>query len=307
MHFWPRSGPGRTRPPRLDRPLSCLRVIVSVGCQRQTARPEVRTDHRGPAAASGAPGGGGSTIPRASTFTVPSTGRSAPPRAPPGDRPSGQYNSRRDVPAPSTDTSAPYASGAYGSSHGGPAMLVTKGGLVAGSKASPLYTKAVIMVDEATEPGIGDEDGRRRRVALVEMVQTGGDPRLGNPAGNSPGAAVAHAIRKRLKSDDYVAVVNCLTLLDETMRTCPYFYRYIANDKFFRRMWRFVDPGSPSSAPLAPAQPPALPLRASNSARLVSRDPLLRVQVGPAREAAVLQREQGQQGRRRAALVRKQH
>lgn len=97
-------------------------------------------------------------------------------------------------------------------------------------------------MDEATEPGISDEDGERKRIALVEMVLSGGDPRMGSPSGSSAGAAVAFAIRKRLKSDDHVAVLNTLTLLDETMRTCPYFYRYVANDKFFRRMWRFVDP-----------------------------------------------------------------
>lgn len=98
------------------------------------------------------------------------------------------------------------------------------------------------MVDEATEPGISDADGESRRVALVNMVLSGGEARYGAASGTSPGAAVAFAIRKRLKSEDYVAVLNTITLLDEVMRTCPYFFRYIANDKFFRRLWRFVDP-----------------------------------------------------------------
>lgn len=109
-------------------------------------------------------------------------------------------------------------------------------------KTNPLFTRAVIMVDDATEPGIGDIEGEHRRIELVNLVLSGGDVRRAVPAGNSPGAAVAYAIRKRLKSDDHVAVLNTLTLLDEIMRTCPYFYRYVASDKFFRRLWRFVDP-----------------------------------------------------------------
>jgi hypothetical protein len=170
------------------------------------------------------------------------------------------------------------------------------------SKANPLYMKAVVMVDEATEPGIGDDDGERRRVALVELVQSGGDPRHGNAAENSPGAAVAYAIRKRLKSDDHVAVLNCLTLLDETVRTCPYFYRYIANDKFFRRMWRFVDPGTLKRGGGGFAEAFFYGSAVGGGVSNVFGFGFVlcfclssRVQVGPAGEAAVFEREQGKQ------------
>lgn len=42
--------------------------------------------------------------------------------------------------------------------------------------------------------------------------------------------------------DDAAAVMDTLLLLDELMRSCPYFFRHIADDKMFRRLWRFVVP-----------------------------------------------------------------
>lgn len=197
-----------------------------------------------------------SALPRASTFTVPSSQRGL--NVGGNDRPHGSYNSRRDVPPPSVGGSSASSSaftstraGAGGRYVGGSVASTGDSETISGAamrtgtragKASTLFTQAMVMVDEATEPGISDEDGIRRCGKLVALVQTGGDPRYGSVVGNSPGAAVAHALRKRLKSDDHVAVLNCLTLLDELMRYCPYFYRYIANEKFFRRLWRFVDP-----------------------------------------------------------------
>lgn len=114
----------------------------------------------------------------------------------------------------------------------------------AGAKRDPYVTRIIVMVDEATEPGITDEEGERRRVELVNIVQSGGNNMYDARSESrvSGGQAVAFAVRKRLKSEDEVAVLNTLTLLDELMRTCPYFYRFVANDKFFRRLWRFVVP-----------------------------------------------------------------
>lgn len=109
----------------------------------------------------------------------------------------------------------------------------------------PFLLKVVVMVDEATEPGISDQEVETRRVELVNIVQERKFEQMGVPAPITPitgGEAVAFALRKRLKSEDEVAVLNTLSLLDELMRTCPYFYRFIATEKFFRRLWRFVVP-----------------------------------------------------------------
>lgn len=105
--------------------------------------------------------------------------------------------------------------------------------------------RIVVKVDEATEPGISEEEGERKRIELVNIVLDRGLDKAGIPSPVSPitgGQAVAFALRKRLKSEDEIAVLNTLTLIDELMRTCPYFYRFIANEKFFRRLWRFVVP-----------------------------------------------------------------
>lgn len=117
-----------------------------------------------------------------------------------------------------------------------------------GTKAKrldPFLMRVVVMVDEATEPGISDDEGERKRVELVNIVLDRGLEKSSLPTpitAITGGQAVAFALRKRLKSEDEVAVLNTLTLLDELMRTCPYFYRFIANEKFFRRLWRFVVP-----------------------------------------------------------------
>jgi hypothetical protein len=188
-------------------------------------------------------------LPRAGTFATPSSRRLSESGSQTSYRPSGSYNSHRNVPAPPAPSMASASSGrsphpgtaAYHAASSGPYGTLPPQPR-AGAK-SPLFTRAVVMVDEATEPGIGEIEAEHKRVELVTMILAGGDPRHGSASSaHSPGAAVAFAIRKRLKSEDYVAVRNTLALLDEVMRTCPYFYRYIANDKFFRRMWRFVDP-----------------------------------------------------------------
>lgn len=102
--------------------------------------------------------------------------------------------------------------------------------------------KVVIRVDEATEPGTPDEEAARYRKDIASFILGRNVPRMPKvPSGTNSGKTVVHALRKRLKSHDIDAVLNTLVLLDELMRTVPYFYRYVADDRFFRRLWRFVD------------------------------------------------------------------
>ncbi|KAI0566935.1 hypothetical protein FGB62_5g040 [Gracilaria domingensis] len=117
-------------------------------------------------------------------------------------------------------------------------------GLVAGGKPArdPYLTRVVIMVDEATEPGLTDEQAAKHRSAIVSLLLNRGQNMPPSLHNTDPGPAVAYALRKRLKSEDELAVLSTLTLLDELMRVVPYFYRQVANEKFFRRLWRFVVP-----------------------------------------------------------------
>lgn len=101
-------------------------------------------------------------------------------------------------------------------------------------------TRIVVLVDEATEPSLGEEEASRRRADLVAMANSA--VQSGGAGGTAAGFNIAYAVRKRLKSDDPDTVINTLKLLDELMRSCPYFFRYIADDKMFRRLWRFVVP-----------------------------------------------------------------
>lgn len=108
---------------------------------------------------------------------------------------------------------------------------------------NPYMVRVGVMIDEATEPGTTDEDAARHRQRITALLTGNNPPNM--PAKSRPitaGDAVAIALRQRLKSEDETAVKNTLILLDEIMRTVPYFYRHIANEKFFRRMWRFVVP-----------------------------------------------------------------
>ncbi|CAN8065622.1 unnamed protein product [Agarophyton chilense] len=117
-------------------------------------------------------------------------------------------------------------------------------GFVAGGKPArdPYLTRVVIMVDEATEPGLTDEQASKHRSAIVSLLLNRGQGMPPSLHNTDPGPAVAYALRKRLKSEDELAVLSTLTLLDELMRVVPYFYRQVANEKFFRRLWRFVVP-----------------------------------------------------------------
>eukprot|EP00171_Calliarthron_tuberculosum_P011907 IDg11907t1 len=101
-------------------------------------------------------------------------------------------------------------------------------------------TRIVVLVDEATEPTLSENEVARRRGDLVAMANSA--VQSGGAGGNTAGHNIAYAIRKRLKSDEPVAVMNTLKLLDELMRSCAYFFRYVADDKMFRRLWRFVVP-----------------------------------------------------------------
>lgn len=117
-------------------------------------------------------------------------------------------------------------------------------GPIAGGKPSrdPYLTRVVVMVDEATEPGLTDELATKHRSEIVSLLLNRGHDMPPSLHNTDPGPAVAYAMRKRLKSEDELAVLSTLTLLDELMRVVPYFYRQIANEKFFRRLWRFVVP-----------------------------------------------------------------
>lgn len=100
----------------------------------------------------------------------------------------------------------------------------------------------VVKVDEATEPGLSEATATRHRDSLINVL-TNRNHDLPSPVSSiTPGEAVSFALRKRLKSENRLAVLNTLILLDEIMRSVPYFYRDVANDKFFRRLWRFVVP-----------------------------------------------------------------
>jgi len=104
---------------------------------------------------------------------------------------------------------------------------VTKGGF-----NSPFYPHVNNMVIEGTNRGVSEKVADEKRVQLVRFSLKEDDG----------GQLIAMSIRKRLKFPDDVVVINTLSLLDDMMRTCPFFYRYVANDLFFRRMWRFVNP-----------------------------------------------------------------
>lgn len=92
--------------------------------------------------------------------------------------------------------------------------------------------RALVLVDVATEHGIDEERAGKVREVLSFARQYG--------KGGMETLAVA--IRKRLKHPDEMIVLHTLNLLEELMRTVPNFFRVCANDKFFRRLWRFVVP-----------------------------------------------------------------
>lgn len=116
------------------------------------------------------------------------------------------------------------------------------------SKAHENYFRAVgIKIDEATEPGVSDEDAAHYHALIKKLLRstTSGSVSEGippRPEGVKAGAAISQGLRKRLKSSDDAAVLNTLVFIDELMRTIPHFYAHISNDKFFRQLWRLVDP-----------------------------------------------------------------
>ncbi|KAA8498473.1 hypothetical protein FVE85_6058 [Porphyridium purpureum] len=107
-----------------------------------------------------------------------------------------------------------------------------KGSNLAKGSQNPFIPHVTTIIDSATERGVNPDFAEQKRVELVHLVMRE----------SQGGQIVAYCLRKRMKAPDNVVVLNSITLLDELMRTCPFFYRYIANDLFFRRMWRFVDP-----------------------------------------------------------------
>lgn len=148
--------------------------------------------------------------------------------------PSGLTASKRSVPSRSSQNASSSVD------HDGPKRL----GYQNDSRAQEDYYRAVgIKIDEATEPGVSDEDAGRYQ-AMIKKIYRGNsvDGVPPKPHNASAGAAIAQGLRKRLKSSDEVAVMNTLIFIDELMRTIPLFYNTISNDKFFRQLWRLVNP-----------------------------------------------------------------
>lgn len=148
--------------------------------------------------------------------------------------PHGLSNSKRSVPSRASQNAS------SSTDHAG----FKRQGYQSESKAQEDYFLAVgIKIDEATEPGVSDEDASRHHTLIKKLLRgntvDGVPPK---PESVSAGAAVSQGLRKRLKSSDDVAVLNTLVFIDELMRTIPLFYNFISNEKFFRQLWRLVVP-----------------------------------------------------------------
>lgn len=113
-------------------------------------------------------------------------------------------------------------------------VLTSIGGLIPRSEV--FQTRVIVMVDEATEPSITDTEAQDRVERLVALANAKG-------RGFYSGSKVAYAVRKRLKCEDEAAIMNSLLLLDELMRSVPYFFWHVGEPKMWRRLWRFVVPG----------------------------------------------------------------
>lgn len=105
-----------------------------------------------------------------------------------------------------------------------------------GPRAEDFRLKVLSMVMNATEASLTDTEAMSHQSALVEIANSGGPSRVYARRHMTLG------IRKRLKDNNPKVVVNTIRLLSGLMRTCPYYYRHIADDKMFRRLWRFVVP-----------------------------------------------------------------
>uniref|UniRef100_A0A7S0G0H9 VHS domain-containing protein n=1 Tax=Rhodosorus marinus TaxID=101924 RepID=A0A7S0G0H9_9RHOD len=86
------------------------------------------------------------------------------------------------------------------------------------------------LVDAATGPGLSSEQKFDGYNEIANFCKNGG------------GSAVAFSIGERLQTTDLNRAMRVLECLEEMMRTVPFFYRYTANQHFFKRLWRYVNP-----------------------------------------------------------------
>lgn len=136
------------------------------------------------------------------------------------------------------------SSSEYGSDHNftlSMPRLSNPSTLFKSGQPNPYMFRIAVMVDEVTEAGPTDDNAARQFRRIIEMLTDKKSSGMTSETRQyAAGEAVATALRQRLHSEDHVAVRNTLILLDDIMRTVPNFFRYIANEKFFRSMWCFV-------------------------------------------------------------------
>ncbi|KAJ8902379.1 hypothetical protein NDN08_006786 [Rhodosorus marinus] len=100
-----------------------------------------------------------------------------------------------------------------------------------GNEDSPqTKSHAGYLVDAATGPGLSSEQKFDTYSRINDFCASGG------------GSAVSFLIGERLQTTDLNKAMRVLECLEEMMRTVPFFYRYTANQKFFKRLWRYINP-----------------------------------------------------------------
>ncbi|GJQ08954.1 hypothetical protein GpartN1_g745.t1 [Galdieria partita] len=99
--------------------------------------------------------------------------------------------------------------------------------------SNPDLIQMVILVEEWTEKK--DTSGQNIEAKKQKIFQSASEFLRG-------GELLAFAIRKRLKVQDEDVLNRALLLLEDAVRNVPGFFRDIATDKFFRRLWRIVVP-----------------------------------------------------------------
>eukprot|EP00871_Galdieria_phlegrea_P005117 jgi/Galph1/5606/GphlegSOOS_G4227.1 len=99
--------------------------------------------------------------------------------------------------------------------------------------SNPDLIRMVVLVEEWTE--LSDTSTQYATDKEQRIFQNAIECRSG-------GQLLAYAIRKRLKVNDEAILRNNLTLLKDAVKAVPGFFRDIATDKFFRRLWRIVVP-----------------------------------------------------------------
>ncbi|GJD10517.1 hypothetical protein Gasu2_47030 [Galdieria sulphuraria] len=97
--------------------------------------------------------------------------------------------------------------------------------------SNPDLIQMVILVEEWTE----SKDTSGLEAKKEKIFQSASEFLRG-------GELLAFAIRKRLKVQDEDVLNRALQLLKDAVQNIPGFFRDIATDKFFRRLWRIVVP-----------------------------------------------------------------